>query len=429
MFSGNKLVIKINKDSRLRIEDIAFIFFFSGNAIIYFVDQIFKMIGLSSLNSLGLIIVNSITLIGIIIGLFRTERKTFYNCIGLFFLIGILIFTNYLLQPEIGSWLTDDSYGLNKLFGLNGHIFSGGMIAFYVMIIQRDPDRIFKNLKVSNIILIAYLLLVTYFRFRKGYFLVEGANGIRQSVYNMAVGYYCAFVGIFNYIIWLNEKKRIYCIIGIIFAFLGIVLGSRGVVVSYALFVICIVLTSLHKAKLAKKLLIILLIVIVTITLVTYYTEIALGIQYFLSSLGISNSRTVSLLNTSDFLDANGRDLLWPLGISMIKEKFPFGYGFMGERPIIGNYVRWGYVHNVFLEIIIEFGLIGFFISLLLIINSAKYVNNSSDPKWNSLFILFFSNCGMLLISNSFWYFPYFWAAIATGIIYGKTIIKNRDSI
>lgn len=425
---GNKLVIKIDKESRLRFEDVALILFFSGNATIYLIGRVFSIVGMSSLSYIGNSIVHCITAIGLLLGLLKQERSFLAKNILFLVFISSLIFINYILNPEIGVWLQDDTYGLSKIFALDGHIFAGGVTAYYIIAIQKDPERIMKCLKFSNILIMIYMLMMLYNRLSKGYFLVEGANGLRQAEYNMSFGYYCAFISTLSYIFWMENKKKLNLIISVLFFTLAVSFGSRGVIVTFALFIISLIWISLRDSRLTRKAMLIVLIVLLTVVLVTFYSEIVIGIQYFLNSIGITNSRTVSILNSStELLDSNGRDWLWSLGMDMIKNKFPFGYGAFGERITIGNYVRWGYVHNVFMELVLEFGLIGLVFSIYTLYKSFALINNDKNKKWNILFILFFSNCGMLMVSNSFWYCPYFWAAIATGVLYCKELKASKQ--
>lgn len=424
-FSDNILKIRINKEDMFRIEEIALIFFFSGNSITYLVGRLMGLIGLSAVSSLGVLVIHTITVIGIVIGLLRLNRSRLFKCLAFLFFIFMLILFSYILNPEIGIWLSDSTYGIGSIFGLDGHIFSGGVIAFYVLITQKDPDRIIRALKISVLILSVYLFLMFYHRMVNGYFIVEGASGLRQTEYNMSFGYYCAFASTLLYIFWIDSKRKIYIFTSIIFAALAVSFGSRGVIITYALFIVSLLWTSLRSVKISRRLFFILLIGIFAFFIVNFYSEIVLGIQYLFKSMGISNSRTISILASSDIFDSNGRDDLWSLGTSLIKDKFPLGYGFFGERTIIGNIVRWGYVHNVILELVIEFGIIGVVILIFMLYKTCLFINNDSNKKWNLLFIVFFSNCGILLVSNSFWYCPYFWGTIAVGVLYNK-LIKSQ---
>ena len=144
-------VIRIDKGNKLRFEDIALILFFSGNAIVYLVGKAFSLIGLGSLSSIGMMAVHAVTVVGLLLGLLKQEKSFLGKNIAFLIFLLMLIIVNYFLNPGIGVWLRNDTYGLSKVFALEGHIFAGGIIAYYIVIIHKDPDRIMKNLKISNI--------------------------------------------------------------------------------------------------------------------------------------------------------------------------------------------------------------------------------------------------------------------------------------
>lgn len=428
MNTNKKWVFHIKKNI-IGPEEIASILFFSGYSTTFIINAFLGFLGLIFLSTYAAIALNCLTAICIFAGLLRTDNYLRNRSIVLIVVVVFVISFNYLLHPGIGEWLTHETYGLKSVFGLNGHIFTAGVMGFMVVIIQKDANRLFKSLKICNVLLILYLLVLTYIRLTRGYFMIEGESGLIQRSYNMSYGYYAAFVSTLNYTFWRNSKKKFYLALSILFAALALLFGSRGIIITFGLFVISIIWVSLRETKFARRLLTIALIALATVVIANYYTEIMFGIDQFFRKIGLSGSRTISGLISRDILEANGRDRLWSLAASMIKEKFPFGYGAFGEREIIGSYLRWGYVHNIFLELIIEFGIIGLIILIFTFFRFAICINSNCDEKWNALFILFFSNCGMLLVSNSFWYHPYFWATIGIGMLYSQKIKNQKRSV
>lgn len=429
--ANNRFVIHINNKDKLTIEELAFVLFFAGSAIRFIVVNGFGFIGLSDsadfLTSGLLVFTGTCILLGII----KKGVLYFGKCLIFLGFICLILIASYLLNPEIGIWLSPDhDYGIAAIFGLDGGIFSAGVIAFIVVIIQKDSKSIFRSLKICNVLMSIYLMLMLYTRISRGYFSIDNVNGVMvKSLYNMSFGYFSAFIGTLNFILWKREKKIFNLILGFFLAISSILYGSRGIIVIFALFAATMLWISLRNVKLSRRLLMIAVILVMTFVIVCFYTEILLGIQLILSLLGISDSRTMSKLLSGELSDANGRDRIWSMAWEMIKERFPLGYGAYGERAIIGQSFRWGYCHNLFLEIIIAFGLIGVIVLIFMIIKSALLINNESDKDWNLLFILFFSNCGMLFVSNTFWTHPYFWATIAVGVIYSKYIkMKQRSN-
>lgn len=423
---NKRFVIKIDKNSILTPESIAFILFFSGNSIAFINNAFFNVVGMSAIRSYSLICIHCITALCILIGLAKTEAKTRNKTIFFVLFVAILILFGYIFHPEIRMWLTHETYGFSSIFGLNGHIFTSGVMAFCVIIIQRDYEKLFKLLKVCSIFLMIYLLIMTYQRLSLGYFMISIESGIREKADNMSYGYYCAFVSTIHFTLWRKEKHLYSAIIGVMFALFAVMFGSRGSVIIFGIYFACVLWTSLRNVNLARRVAITILILFLSFLIVSFYSTILLGIQRVMYSFGITNSRIITSLISGDILESNGREGLWELGVSLIKEKFPFGYGALGERNIVGGYLRWGYLHNVILEIIVEFGLVGVAFLIYIVLKAGTYINDKKNSDLNLLFILFFSNCGMLLVSNSFWYHPYFWATLGLGVIYGKFLKGTR---
>ena len=425
-----KLVLTIRKDSIPTVADWAFIFFFSGIALHFLIIRVARVIGLSSYSGLLVLLFHATTALFVAIGFINAGKKKQTDTIVLYSVIVLVFLFSYILNPDIGVWLTDESYGiLSSVIELEGGVFGGGIIGYVVIRIQKNPESIFKNLKICNIFWIVYLLFIAINRLRLGYFEITDVNGeLIQSSYHMSFGYYCTFISLLNFCLWKREKKWLYIVVGTVFLLLSIAFGARGVIIVYAVYIVSILWVALHEIATVKKLVISFVIALLAFFIVTYFTEILYGIQHLLRTLGVADSRTITSLITGEITEANGRDQIWTMAIEMIKDKFPLGYGAYGDRPVIGQQFGWGYCHNIFLEIIIAFGLIGVIVCLYLIVRAAMIVNNTKNKDWNLLFIMFLSNCGMLLISNSFWYDSYFWATIAVGVAYTQDVKNSKTN-
>ena len=80
---------------------------------------------------------------------------------------------------------------------------------------------------------------------------------------------------------------------------------------------------------------------------------------------------------------------------------------------IDGKVYAWGYSHNIALEMIASFGFLGIVFLLIIAVLSYKAIFRNEDETWRSIFILFFCCSVKLLVSDSFWFLPYFWARFA----------------
>lgn len=420
MVNGKKIgVLKIQKKTMI---DLAFVLFFSEAAIRAFVSTILNYVGMSFFRNIVILGIHILTAIFIVIGIFTTNKGKSRDGIVLYLIIALTFFVSYLINPGVASWYTDDVYGLSQTV----FVMNGGVLAYIIIRLQISKERIFSNLKMCNVLWILYLFYLTMSRIQLGYWETTSVTGLAvHSAYHMSYGYNCAFICTLNYILWKKERRAIYIPFTIVFFTTSIMFGSRGVILVYMLFVAAQVWTSLQKSKSWKKLLLITFVVITALLIFTFYSQILYAVQAALHSLGIE-SRTLNSLLMGEFTEANGRDRIWQIVSEMIKNKFPLGYGAYGDRPIVGQYYGWGYSHNIFLELTVSFGFVGVIISAFLVFSSVRLIINTKDQDWNMLFVLFFVNCGQLLISNSFWYLSYFWAAIAIGTSYSKELKKNE---
>ncbi len=111
----------------------------------------------------------------------------------------------------------------------------------------------------------------------------------------------------------------------------------------------------------------------------------------------------------------SGREEIYPLAIAMFKNKPLFGYDPMGFLCASGIKT---YPHNIFLELLLDYGIIGtlgwlifFYFIVKNYIVKMKY-NNLSDV----VALLFISNFIELLVSGSFMANYQFWFFIGYGV-------------
>lgn len=166
-------------------------------------------------------------------------------------------------------------------------------------------------------------------------------------------------------------------------------------------------------------------IVLVISIFVIYGNAIVLKLVDFLQSLGFE-SRTLEMIGKGEISSDSGRSMIWEAVWKAIKEGGIFGYGAFGDRPFVYPIHYVGYSHNIFLELICSFGIVGVILSIILVFASLRMILFCKDNKYKELFIIFFSISLQLLISMSLWYVWEFWAAIA--IVY-KYRLKEKGRL
>lgn len=201
--------------------------------------------------------------------------------------------------------------------------------------------------------------------------------------------------------------------------FLAFDCGTRGALVSV---VISFVFLLIAKEKRVKRLALILMFGVAAVCVVNYYREILQFAHSFLNAHGINIGaldKMVFLLNT-DGAD-NGRNVLY----ESAKQYFY-------ASPIIGNGVGYyekmqdSYAHNIVLEILCEFGILGLFVLVWFIAADLRILMKGKITQTKAMGLFFFCiSIPMLLFSNSYWLLPQFWIYVFWTIINYRELRKK----
>ena len=200
-----------------------------------------------------------------------------------------------------------------------------------------------------------------------------------------------------------------------------IVFGARGAQLTFVLFFLVSFL-FLSRVRFIWKLLISVVILIGVFALPYLLTQlISILDQYGVSSYSIA--KYSELLSGTDFIDtSSGRNFL-----------YEYAYLRILEHPLLGNpfnscYVDTGgdfyYYHNVFLDLLVNYGTIvtGVLILLLVYVVWGVFTRGTLDEKY-LIAILFVVPFGRLVVSSSFWLRPEFWLFLSYSI---NTFILQR---
>ncbi len=215
---------------------------------------------------------------------------------------------------------------------------------------------------------------------------------------------------------WAFEKKRLWYWIP---AFLGMVLcfsyGTRGPVLAMVVAIGSLVFLEAFSGKRKKRKIGILLILCAGLFLLFLsgtITVIAEKTIPLFEKLGFS-TRFFEYFLEGNLTADNGRDRLSEAVIAAIREKPLFGYGIMGDRLIIG-----GYTHNIVLEFLCSFGLIGGIILLLAcaFVVLRGFFKIKQRDKRNFFVALTAMLIIKLMFSSSFIFEPYFFLVLGIAI-------------
>lgn len=292
-----------------------------------------------------------------------------------------------------------------------------GITAGLIMIVNCNYKLVWKySLRVS----IGYLIY--YFLFFRSSFKESNLYWSQQ----MGVAYGVLILVVISMVFLFYNDVYYFSKIEKILAFIVLVLGSyiiffdcgtRG-----AMFAVIVALAamSIAKVRLFYKILISVLGAIILAIFLLNLKEI---VYYFYSILKENEitiagvTKAINLFNTTaDF--SNGREELYKMAWEMFINSPIYGHG-------IGYYYKMtqlSYPHNIILQLLIEFGLIGTIVFLYLIIRDVVvifFINRNRNQEMVLHVVLFLITIPLLFFSSSYWLLPSFW-------IYLCTIVKQR---
>ena len=343
------------------------------------------------------------------------ERRFFsrFACV-LFLSVAIMFAVAFATQPELNYYFTREAYGLERVFRPDRAIYFMLIVSLY-----REPKRLMAGLWWGSLGILVCSIPEYVQAMRLGYWMEYNYAGTLSKIsYSLAFGYRVILPCIVFLSETINRNERRAINAGLFLLSFGMILtgGSRGQLICIGVFLLLLLIRSFFVSKsLARLSLVFLLGLMLFLVLVVGANEILAGIGSALKDLGFS-SRTIDSLITGSITDDNSRFIIWDVAINAIEDAGFFGYGVYGDRPFIFPLHYAGYPHNIFLELMMSFGLIpGLLISLLLVVLMSVVLIKRNNSSWFWPFCIMVSVSSQLLISMSLWYVMAFWAALELG--------------
>ncbi len=364
-----------------------------------------------------MLIVDMVLLLPVTLCSFMCGKKTKSTVWPFYFIIYLSVILTWILHPEYTPWFLHDDFGIFSCF----FTFSSVIYIPLVFSLFSDERKLFNSILVATKIKFCFLVLQYITASIRGYWNIKNYLGIEEQwSYNLAFGYEMVFCSIVFLITYLYSSKRSYLCLALVCFYTILTAGSRGPWVcviamlgfNYLVFWKKYSINSLKIVKFAGAMGGLLAIVCFAgstivewlISLVTY-----LNIE----------SRTIDMLISDYIFDDNGRNALRDAALTMIDNGWMFGYGVYGDRVVISEVHFIGYPHNFFLELFIQFGVIGGGIILgYLFYKVLQMIKLCDNDIYKILLVIYLSNSVKLLISDSFWYNGAFWSLIAVLIIW-----------
>lgn len=408
MYIGNllkkRLVLRLNTDS---IALLLFVIFYAMPFVQWGFGNVMGLIGLESIARVVLLLLMYSTCILLCL---MSRKYDAFDFIVLLLVIILFFVITYILHPEYEYVYTREYYGVLP-YVLRP---DNGIYAYLFVRMLKEPEKLMKGLRVSGLLMMGYSILLLFFSLRRGYWI--GENYLGETVhlsYDLNFGYnlllpVCTFL-----LAGLKDrsiKDLILAVLGIIMIFIG---GARGPFLGIIIFGVLYVLMSTSESK--HKVRNILLILIIGGLVFIYYRAILTFAGNLLESVGIS-SRTITKLLDGSISEDNGRTMIWAAAVNCIREN-PFGSGAMGARNAIYKIHFVGHPHNLFLEILIDYGvIIGFIFIIAMIVGSLRLLFAKKYINWRWIYLLFLAQACSLLTSYTYWHSNGIWGALAVAV-------------
>lgn len=327
----------------------------------------------------------------------------------LLFLVSCFFLVSFLFHPEYKFWYTRPEYGVWE-YVLRP---DNGLYIYLFLRVINKPKEILKSIRYSALVMYAYYGIAIVRAVNRGYWIDTTNTGSEIHIaYNLSIGYHLLLFTLV-YIYCALENKKIIDVAGAVLGTIMIlVAGSRGPFLDIGIFFIIYTLVRISNSK--QKAQIIIVLSSLLVFSLAFGTRILMIISRVLNNYGV-NPRFINTLIEGNIADSSSRDEIWAAALSMIKEN-PFGYGAMGSRPVMFQYIYVAHPHQVFLEILIDFGVLwGSIIILWLVFGSLRIFCLKNIDEWKGVYIVFFARACQLLVSLTFWHSIGIWGMMAIG--------------
>lgn len=328
-----------------------------------------------------------------------------------------------LTNSRIGYFFTRESYGIERVFRPDSAIFA---LLFFGLV--ADSEDLLEATKKFAYIDFICLLVFDFLPacLQGGWEDISYSGATVLYKYNLSFGYAMALPVIVFIYQFFKEKKILSLVLGLIGMALIFTNGSRGALLLPVAFVCLMVISNIIDSRnISWKTVKISAVVIVLLAVLLFGEAVLNAVAAKLGNMGVQ-SRTLELLSNGKITSDSGRSEIWMAVVQAIKDGGLFGYGAFGDRPFVFPHHFVAYSHNIFLEMICSFGIIGVIICIILIAGSIIMIFRCKDTLTRELFIIFFSVSLQLGLSFSFWYVWEFWAAIAIAHNYFQ---QERDKL
>ena len=287
-------------------------------------------------------------------------------------------------------------------------LFRFGLPCFLIGISIQDIDDLIRKLHIASIIILLCIGLSVF---------VFKSNSLLSSAYSQDMGYE-ALIPFVIFLGYLINKRTVIDIVGVVISIIFVIMsGARGPLLCLLLSFIVVIM--LYTQASIKKLVILAGVGAVgVVALYVWFQPIVKTLISLFDSYGVSTRILYGLLN-NDLSDDAMRGKLRAFAWEYAKYHLAGGTGFVNDRQLIyqsllvgvANGASGTYVHNFFLELMMQFGLVpGLTLSIVFCVKlihsfSKKYLFNARLFLATLLSVSFWP----LMISRSYLSVAYFY--------------------
>ena len=354
--------------------------------------------------AIGVFIINILLSLWI----FGVKNKKLYNNEIFFILFPVIVFAIYIFNDITSGGLNATATQFFMYFILwSVPAIYNGIIVNKLNLFQ----DIVKWLDIIMLIFTGALVRTTFLPFLRNEFMSSIGGATSQSAaYIAAVSYginlYFLFFGK-NHARFNFAKTKIYSHISkvlLIFQLLGVILsGGRGgfvLTVVYSVIIFIFILTDKNNKLKNRRI----LTVVIFLALISAAYTILIQNPVFKTKL----DRSLAFIDEEGGIDwegTSGRDNVYSDAIDLIKEKPILGYGLYGFWNDSDN------PHNLFLEILLNGGVLYLLFSLIILIMLIKKIINMirENIQNRMVLVIFIFPFVMLMFSGTYMVNTYFW--------------------
>ena len=416
---SNSIRLRIPKQTKITLNqmlDFSLIVFLCFPAFVFAINYFMRFVGLDGIGRTLSLMLVYVPLIFVAV----RRKRVIYDFWVIWVAVVLFFLLTYIIHPEYEPWYTREEYGVLDYVLMP----QNGLYIYLLLRHVNDPKRILRCVRLSSWPMYLYYALQIEKASERGYWIDYSNYGYEIHLsYNLSLGY-SVLLFVLAFLYCALENKKVYDWIGAATGMALILLaGSRGPILDIIIFLILYFAVRLGKSR--KKVFTMVGVAAVGVLFYFVYPYLLAGASIVLNRFNISSRFLEKLLNGTISDDA-GRLIIWKAAVNMIKEN-PWGYGAMGSRHVISKYVYVGHPHNIFLELLIDFGVIfGTVIIIWLLYWAIKLLATKGNDEWKGVFLVFFSRACQLLLSLTFWHSIGLWGALAIGACMWRACKKRR---